>query len=163
MNTTDAIKQTHGISQMVLNGYLGDLTDEDLMQRPGDGCNTIAWQLGHLICSECNLLNMAVPDAAAELPEDFVENHAKENANSDDASHFSTKAEYLELFQKVKDATFAALDGLSDADLDRPGPEQMRDFCPTVGSLFVLISTHVMMHVGQIVPIRRRLDKPIVM
>ncbi len=163
MNTHDTIKQTYGFGQMVLNGYIGDLTDEDLMQRPGDGCNTIAWQLGHLLSSECNLLNMAVPDAAAQLPDGFVENHAKENAGSNDTAQFCSKAEYLELFQKVQAATFAALDGLSDEDLDQPGPEAMRDFCPTVGSLFVLIATHVMMHVGQIVPIRRRLDKPVVM
>jgi len=163
MNAHDAIKQTYGTSQMVLNGYIGDLEDADLMQRPGDGCNHVAWQLGHLISSECNLLNMVAPDAAAELPEGFVENHAKENAGSDDAAQFCSKAEYLELFQKVQAATFAALDGMSDADLDKPGPEAMRDFCPTVGSLFVLIGTHVMMHVGQIVPIRRRLDKPVVM
>ncbi|MEZ6131628.1 MAG: DinB family protein [Planctomycetaceae bacterium] len=163
MNAHDAIKQTYGISQMVLNGYIGDLEDSDLMLRPGDGCNHIAWQLGHLISSECNLLNMAVPDAAAELPAGFVENHAKENAGSDDASQFCSKAEYLDLFQKAQAATFAALDGMSDADLDQPGPEAMRNFCPTVGSLFVLIATHVMMHVGQIVPIRRRLNKPVVM
>lgn len=163
MNTVDAIKQAYGFSQMVLNGYIGDLTDGDLMQRPGEGCNTIAWQLGHLISSECSLLNMAIPDSAAELPDGFVEKHSKENAGSDDASHFSTKAEYLALFEKVKTSTFAALDQLSNDDLDKPGPEGMRDFCPTVGSLLILISTHVMMHVGQIVPIRRRLDKPVVM
>lgn len=163
MNAHDSIKQTYGISQMVLNGFLGDLSDEDLMQRPGDGCNTIAWQLGHLICSECSLLNMAAPDSAAALPEGFEEKHSKENAGSDDASHFCTKAEYLELFEKNKTATFAALDAMSDEDLDKPGPEAMRNFCPTVGSLLILISTHVMMHVGQIVPIRRRLGKPVVM
>lgn len=163
MNTVDAIKQAYGFSQMVMNGYLGDMSDADLMERAGNGCNTIAWQLGHLISSECNLLNMAVPDSAAELPEGFAEKHSKENASSDDASHFCSKAEYLELFGKVKNATFAAMDKLSNEDLDKPGPEAMRDFCPTVGSLLILISTHVMMHVGQLVPIRRRLDKPVVM
>ncbi len=148
---------------MVLNGYIGDLEDADLMQRPGNGCNHIAWQLGHLISSECNLLNMAVPNSAAKLPEGFVEKHSKENASSDDASQFNSKAEYLELFAKTKAATFAVLESLSDEDLDQPGPEAMRDFCPTIGSLLILISTHVMMHVGQIVPVRRRLDKPVVM
>lgn len=163
MNTFDAIKQTYGFGQMVLNGYLGDLSDADLMVRPADGCNHIAWQLGHLICSESNLLEMVVPGAAASLPEGFESNHSKENAGSDDAALFLTKAEYMELFQKTQAATFAALEGLSDSDLDQPGPESMKDFCPTVGSLFILIATHVMMHVGQIVPLRRKLDKPIVM
>lgn len=163
MNTKDAIKQTYGFSQMVLNGYIGDFADEDLMQRPADGCNHLAWQLGHLISSEGNLLNMIAPDSAIALPDGFADAHGKENASSDDASQFHTKAEYLDLFAKSQAATFAALDGMSDEDLDKPGPEEMQGFCPTVGSMFVLIGTHVMMHVGQIVPVRRRLDKPIVM
>lgn len=161
MQTKDAIKQTYEFSQMVMNGYLGDFTDEDLLNRPGEGCNHLAWQMGHLINSECNLLNMVAPGAAIELPEGFAEKHGKENCDSNEGFH--TKAEYLELFGKVKAATFAALDGMSDEDLDKPGPEDMRQFCPTVGSMFVLIGTHVMMHAGQIVPIRRKLGKPIVM
>ncbi|MCA9085560.1 MAG: DinB family protein [Planctomycetaceae bacterium] len=161
MNAHDAIKQAYGFSQMVLNSYVSDLTDAELLQRPGEGCNHIAWQLGHLISSECGLLNAAVPGSGLELPAGFAENHSKENAASDDAAQFCSKAQYLDLFQKMQTATFAALDGLSDSDLDQPGPEHMRDFCPTMGSLFILISTHVMMHMGQLVPIRRRLGKPV--
>lgn len=163
MNTKETIKQTYEFSHMVLNGYLGDFTDQELMQRPGDGCNHVAWQIGHLISSECNLLNMVAPGSACELPAGFAENHGKENSGNDDASKFHSKDEYMELWGKVKAATFAALDGMSDEDLDKPGPEEMQSFCPTVGSMFVLIGTHPMMHAGQIVPIRRKLEKPIVM
>ena len=163
MNTKDAIKQAYELSHMVLNSYISDFEDADLMNRPGEGCNHIAWQLGHLISSECNLLNMAVPGSAIDLPEGFADKHNKENCSNDDAAQFHSKAEYQELWGKVKVATFAALDGLSDADLDKPGPEEMRSFCPTIGSLFMLIGTHPMMHAGQIVPIRRKLDKPVMM
>ena len=120
MNAKEAIKQTYGFSRMVLSGYIRDLSDEDLMQRPGDGCNNLAWQLGHLISSECSLLNSAVPDAAPELPDGFADQHGKENTSSDDASQFCTKAQYAELFDQVQAATFAALDGMSDEDLDKP-------------------------------------------
>ena len=163
MNTKDAIKQTYEISHQVLGGYISDFSDQELMQRPGEGCNHVAWQLGHLISSECDLLNMVAPGAAAELPAGFAENHGKENCGSDDASQFHSKDEYLQLWSKVKEATFSVLDGMSDEDLNQPGPEPMKSFCPTVGSLFVLIGTHPMMHAGQLVPIRRRLEKPIVM
>lgn len=163
MNSIDAIKQAYELSHMVLSGYLGDFSDEDLMQCPGEGCNHIAWQLGHLISSECSLLNMVAPGAAFDLPEGFAENHNKENSKSDDTSKFHSKAEYLELMGKVKEATFAALDGLNEEDLDKPGPEDMRQFCPTVGSMFLLIGAHPMMHAGQLVPVRRKLGKPVVM
>ncbi|MBC7967636.1 MAG: DinB family protein, partial [Fuerstia sp.] len=52
MDVKSAIKETFGISNMVLNSYVGDFTDAELMRRPGPGCNHVAWQLGHLISSE---------------------------------------------------------------------------------------------------------------
>ena len=161
MNAKDAIRGTMDLSLNVLKGYFGDLTDAELMKRPGPGCNHLAWQLGHLIKSEAGLLNQVCPGAAAELPAGFAEQHGKETIGSDDASKFCTKQQYIELFDKVRAATKAALDTLPEADLDKPGPEQMRDFCPTVGSMFSLIATHPMMHAGQFVPVRRALSKPI--
>lgn len=161
MNAKDAIRGSAALSLSVLKGYFSDMTDAELMQRPGPGCNHLAWQLGHLIKSEAGLLNDVCPGAAAELPAGFAEQHSKETTGSDDPSKFCTKQQYIDLFDKVRAATLAALDKLPDADLDQPGPERMRDFCPTVGSLFNLIATHPMMHAGQFVPVRRVLGKPV--
>lgn len=162
MNATDVIKQTYSLSNMVLSSYVNDLSDAELLTRPAEGCNHVAWQLGHLIHSECGLLDSIVPGYSVSLPEGFAEHHAKENTTSEDPSQFLSTAEYLDLFSQMKTATFAALDSLSNECLDRPGPEHLASMCPTVGSVFVLIATHAMMHVGQIVPVRRKLDKPIV-
>ena len=161
MNTKDAIRSAMDTSFMVFKGYLGDLDDADLMQRPGEGCNHLAWQTGHLIASEVSLLDSVCPGKATDLPAGFAEAHSKEMAGSDDASQFCTKNEYLELMDKVRAGTVAALEDLPEAELDSASPEQFRDFCPTVGNMFVLIGTHHMMHAGQFVPVRRRLGKPI--
>ena len=161
MNTKDAIRAAMDTSFMVLKGYLGDLDDADLMQRPGEGCNHLAWQVGHLTASEVSLLDSVCPGKAAKLPEGFAEAHSKETAGSDDATKFCKKAEYLELMDKVRAATKAALDALPEQDLDADSPENFRDFCPTVGHMFILIATHHMMHAGQFVPVRRRLGKPV--
>jgi hypothetical protein len=162
MNATDVIRSTAATSGMVLIKYIEDLSDADLMQRPGPGCNHLAWQLGHLISSECALLNMVCPDAAPALPEGFVEQHSKETVGEDDPAKFCTRDEYLELFGKVQAATSAAVEKLSEADLDKPGPEHMRAMFPTAGHLLVLIAMHPMMHAGQFVPVRRALGKPVV-
>lgn len=162
MNTKDAINATLATSSMVMNSYLGDLTDEELLVRPTEGCNHIAWQLGHLISSECALLEMIAPGAAAELPEGFADKHSKETTGDDDASNFCTKQEYLDLFEKVHSATAAALEKCSDDDLDQPGPEHFAQMFPTVGHVYILIATHGMMHAGQFVPVRRKLGKPVV-
>ncbi len=161
MNAQDVIRQTAQTSMMVLNSYISDLDDAELLNRPGPGCNHIAWQLGHLITAECHLLESICPGSAATLPDGFAEKHAKDNAASDAASDFCSKQEYLDLFTRVNAATMAALEHMSEADLDAPAPEHLRPMFPTVGAIFILIATHPMMHAGQWVPVRRALDKPV--
>ncbi|MCM2374387.1 DinB family protein [Aporhodopirellula aestuarii] len=162
MNAIEVLKQIYSTSQMVMSSYVSDLTDEELLTRPNENCNHIAWQLGHLIVAENQLLQSVVPGHSVELPDGFAEHHAKENATSNDASQFLSKDGYLELFAKMKESTFAALDALSEEDLDKPGPEHLASMFPTVGSVLGLVSTHVMMHVGQFVPVRRALGKPVI-
>ena len=163
MNAIDVIRQTAATSQMVVDAYLGDLSDTDLMHRPGPGCNHIAWQLGHLIASNSDLLNSVREGAAPALPAGFVEAHSKEATGSDDASKFCTKQQYLDLASKLGDATNKVLNSMSEADLDAPAPEKFREWFPNVGSIMVLVATHSLMHAGQWVPVRRALDKPVIM
>jgi len=101
------------------------------------------------------------PGSCPPLPEGFDENHSRKDTMSDDPSRFLTKAEYLDLFKAQRAATKAVLDSLSDAELDAPAPERMRSRLPTVGAVLVLAGGHVLMHVGQFVATRRRLDKPV--
>ncbi len=161
MNAKETIKATSGVSSMILKSYVGDLEDAELMRRPVEGCNHLAWQLGHLISSECDLLNSIQPGAAAELPAGFAEKHTKETVGEDDPAKFCSKQEYLDLMEKVQAATFAAIDKMDDSDLQQPAPEHFRQMFPTVGHVLILIATHQMMHAGQFVPVRRALGKPI--
>lgn len=162
MQAKDAIRDAARLGRMVMMAYVGDLTDAELMKRPGTGCNHIAWQLGHLIASEASLLNMVVPGAGAALPEGFAEKHSKEQVGSDDPAKFCTKQEYLDLFEKSQAAFLKALEAYPDTDLDLPSPEAIRGLVPTMGGIFVLIATHGLMHAGQWVPVRRALGKPVV-
>ncbi|MCA9224166.1 MAG: DinB family protein [Planctomycetales bacterium] len=163
MKAQDALRTSFNLCSMVLKSYVSDLDDADLMQRPGEGCNHLAWQLGHLISSEVNLLNMAAPGKGIELPAGFDAAHSKDVCGNDDPAAFLSKADYLEWFDKVRASSLEALASLSDEELDKPGPEHFRQFCPTVGDLFALIATHPMMHAGQFVIVRRRLGKPVLM
>lgn len=162
MESINAIKSAFGLTDMVLNSYIGDLDDAELMQRPGKGCNHIAWQLGHLISSEANLLNMIKDGSAIDLPEGFADKHSKETTGSDDAAQFCSKQEYVDLYQKTRENTVATLGSLTQEEMAAPAPEHFQAFCPTMGDLAMMIASHPMMHVGQFVPVRRALDKPIV-
>lgn len=162
MNGPTVLRHTLKITNMVLQSYLGDLTDAELLTRPGAGCNHIAFQLGHLLVSNCDLLNSVAPGAAPALPAGFAEQHAKEAAACNDPAKFCTKQQYLDLFAQLDAAVNAALDKTSDADLSQPAPEKWRAWFPTVGDVWVLIVTHALMHAGQFVPARRALGKPVV-
>ena len=163
MNAKDAIRSSGNLSTMVLKTYISDLDDADLMRRPGEGCNHLAWQLGHVIASEVRLLDSVAPGTGIELPDGFAAAHSKEACNNDDPAGFDEKHTYIELLDKVRAASLAALDAFAESDLDNPAPEDFRAFCPTMGDMFTLIATHPMMHAGQFVIVRRQLGKPILM
>jgi hypothetical protein len=162
MNGKDAIKTALRGTANLLNWYLSDLSDADLLARPCPGANHIAWQLGHLIVAEVDLVSKHVPGVSfPELPAGFREKHSKEAAANDAPGAFLKRAEYLSLFNNLREITVTAVDKLSDADLDRPNAGNMAKFAPTVGALLLLQSNHTMMHVGQFTPVRRKLGKPV--
>lgn len=153
------IKSELNLPTSVVQGYLQDLSDEDLLRRPVENANHIAWQLGHLIVAEHDLNNMVCPDSMPALPEEFVEKHSKETASSDDPAAFCTKDEYLAYMAEQRAGTLALLDSLSDEELQAPAPEHLKMFGGTVGAVIAGQSAHWMMHAGQWVIVRRQLGK----
>jgi hypothetical protein len=159
MNVKDAIRQNAEFCHLVTRYYVDDLSDSDLLVRSVPGCNHIAWQLGHLISGTGKMLDWLGHQPPA-LPERFAERYTKETAGSDDPAQFHKKAEYVALVEQMKAATLAAIDATPQSALDQPGPAEMRDYAPTVASALMLLGGHWLMHVGQFVPIRRKLGKP---
>jgi hypothetical protein len=159
MNAKQAIQTALQGSQHIVTMFIGDLSDADLLVRPVPSANHIAWQLGHLIVSEQGL-GKALPGVAyPELPAGFDTQHNGKNAASD--SGFGTKSDYLNFFGKTREATLAALNKLSEADLDKPNTGPVAQFAPTLGALFLLVGNHGLMHAGQFSVVRRKLGKPV--
>lgn len=160
MNAREAIKLSYGTPDYICRLYLADLTDSDLFVRPVPGANHIAWQLGHLIATEHDTIDEISPGSSPPLPAGFKEKHNKQTATSDDPKAFYTKDEYLKLYDQVRAGTFKALDSMKETDFDKPAPEKLRKFCPTVAAVFALHPNHWLMHAGQWVVVRRKLGKP---
>jgi len=161
MTPKDVIKNTIEMSHQVLTSYLSDMTDEDLLVRSTPEANHAAWQLGHLIASENQMAGQAgflMPN----LPDGFLESYTPEACSSDDPAKFHKKEQYLAWMSRQRAATLSALESIAETELDKPSPESMRSYAPTVGAMFNLIGLHEMMHAAQFVPIRRKLGKPIV-
>ncbi|MFQ5732686.1 MAG: DinB family protein [Planctomycetaceae bacterium] len=159
MNAREALKAAFPQTEMICNAYLGDLTDEEILARPVDGANHIAWQLGHLITAENGMVEQVCPGSMPTLPEGFKEQHGKETSSSDDAAAFCTKDEYLKLAAEQRAATRKALDSLADEDLDKPAPEALQRIAPTVAGVFSMQPVHWLMHAGQWAVTRRKLGR----
>lgn len=159
MNSQEAIKLGLDMADMISMAYLEDLSDEDLMKRPAEGCNHINWQVGHLIASENQILNGVLPGSMPALPDGFAERYTKETAASDDAAQFCSKEQLLAAHKTQRAATLAALAKASAEELDTPGPEEMKAYAPTVGAALSMQGSHWLMHAGQWAVVRRQLGR----
>jgi len=155
----DLIRNQIQFGDMLIQSYVGDLRDADLLVRSVPGANHIAWQMGHLVSSAQHILKGLGHDSEP-LPAGFAEAHEKGNAGSDDPARFATKDEYLRLHGLMLQAASAALDRTPESVLHEPGPESMREYAPTKAAAFMLLGNHLTMHAGQFVPVRRKLGKP---
>jgi DinB superfamily len=159
MNTREAIRLNIDCAHMICQGYLADLTDAELLVRPVPGANHIAWQLGHLLVSERNMVEDVCPGSMPALPAGFAEKYTSETASLDAPTAFHTKSVYMDLYERLRSGTLQALEKLTDADLDKPVPEKMREYVKSVGDLFSLQGTHWVMHGGQWAIVRRKLGR----
>ena len=156
MNARDAIRLSIATAEMVVQPYLADLSDADLMRRAAPGINHINWQIGHLITAEHQMVAGVAPDAMPALPAGFAEKYGKATATSDDASQFLTKDELLKIAAEQRAGTLKALDAQTDESLDKATGIE---YAPTVGALFSLQGAHWLMHAGQWAVVRRQLGR----
>jgi hypothetical protein len=147
----------------LVESYLGDLSDANLLVRPVPGANHMAWQLGHLISANCQMMEAIAPGSMPELPAGFAERYTSKTAALDDPAAFDKKDDYARLLKAQHAAVLAALDRLSEADLDRPVPPGSLEVFKTVGGvLHAVCVLHPLMHAGQWAVVRRLLGmKPL--
>jgi hypothetical protein len=163
MQGKDVVKLALASTQNLLSMYIADLSDQDLLTRPVPSANHIAWQLAHLIGSEKALLEKEIPGAVyPEMPANLKEQAGDKTGKGTPVGGFLKKGDYLEWFNKMRNATLANVDRLSDADLDRPTTGPMAAFAPNLGALFILLANHTLMHAGQFTVTRRALNKPVI-
>ena len=153
------IKAMQTTQQTLLN-YISDFSDADLLVRPTPAANHAAWQIGNVIVGDSFLLQSMIPDAYfPPLPEGFADLHGSSGASKDNG--FPGKATYIKLFTETRQAAINAVLKLTDADLDKPTPENMKWAGETLAEVLMFLPIHTMMHAGQFSVIRRYLGKPV--
>jgi DinB superfamily len=161
MDFKDSVRKTMEMADFMVEKYVTDLTPEEMLTRPAPAANHVAWQLGHLIAAERNLVEGGVPGSMPQLPAGFAERHNKDTAKRDKPSDFLTKDEYLKLAKEIRAATLKVLDSVKDADFDKPVTGKVPGFVQTVGDCFVTVGGHWTMHTGQWVVLRRKLCREV--
>jgi len=159
MNARQAIRINIDSAYQIAQGYLGDLTDAELLVRPVPGANHTAWQLGHLLASAYDMVETTCPGSMPRLPAGFAEKYTKDTYKLDSPGAFHPKSVYMNVAEEQHAATLKALDKLSDADLDKPSAEKFRSYAKTVGEVFSMQGTHLLMHAGQWAVTRRKLGR----
>jgi hypothetical protein len=159
MNFKDSIRSSLRISDFLVQGYLADITPDEMMLRPVPEANHIAWQLGHLISAERHLVEAAAPNSMPALPDGFAERHRRDGTASDNQSEYLSKDEYIRLAKEVRAGTLQVLDRFSDADFDKPVTARVPPFVLCAGDCFATIGPHWSLHAGQWVVIRRKLGR----
>ena len=151
------ILQTKGMIDM----FLKDFSDADMLFRPAKTANHAIWQMGHLANSVRSMVTTCDPSVVFPFQDDT--RFGKSKASIDDPAFFPNKAELVGQVRSGDGHRSRVGSKLSDADLAKPTPERMQAFVPTVANLAILLASHPFMHMGQFTVTRRALGKPILM
>jgi len=160
MTAKDLILRALEASREQFKMFLSDLSDSDLLVRPVPGANHIAWQFGHVLCSELRLIRALSGGTGPTLPAGFEEAHAKDRTGAD--SGFLDKSTYLSVLDTVRNASVSAVKALPDAELDKPNTGPTAKRWPLIADLCLLVAAfHPTIHTGQFTVVRRKLGKPV--
>ncbi len=166
MRCHDLIRESLKLADTVAMAYLSDLSEPQLSSRPHSGCNTVRWQIGHLILSEHQHMQRISPDGMPELPAFFSELFAK--ASDANAINFATsgaeerqptKEQLLDNFRAQRNGTLELLALQTDQELELPTGVP---YAATRAALFHMQGAHWLMHCGQWVIVRRQNSLPVV-
>jgi uncharacterized damage-inducible protein DinB len=143
-------------NQFTLRRLLDDVSQEDCLQAPKPGVNTINWLLGHILATRQRLLKMMKAEGFWSDAEMAMYERGSKDFSPAHAVHLVVLRAALETsFEQIQRALPAAEASFGDASARR----FIRDG-ETLGDQIGYFVCHEEYHVGQIGLIRRLLDKP---
>lgn len=157
MNTVSFIKTGLETSINITMPLIDDMKDAPLTQPTPQGGNHALWVLGHIAYSESNIVSHIIMGNENPLI-GWKEMFGGGSEPVTDADYYLPWDEVRQKFDEVRADTLKYLNTLSDSDLDQPTkncPPGREKFMGTVGSGFLVLIAHPMMHRGQVADARR--------
>lgn len=161
MRATTFIADSLTVGGQWLEGLVGDISGDDLIQGPGpNDAHHALWIIGHLTVSESSIVDRFIRGTEPGLA-DWESTYGMGSQPMADRTAYVSKAELLDAFRAERSKTLALLGTLDDGDLDKPShaPEPLEGMFGTVGKCFLLAVNHQAFHVGQVADIRRTLGR----
>ena len=145
-------------SKRMLNNLTADLKAGEWEHRAVPGSNCPAWLVGHLIMTDRWALGIAGVTDLPELPAGFETTFTREN-NAPHATTFGDPTGLMPLFDKHRDLLAAAIAKMPVEKFAEPMAKPHPRFS-NLGEFFSAMTSHVVMHTGQISTVRRSLGRP---
>lgn len=137
-----------------------DISEDQMTVQPAPGMNHPAWILGHLAVTTDSAVRIV--GGATVCPEDWRAKYGPGSTVVADRNAYPSKAELLAAFEAAHARVMEAMASVSEEHLSRPQPSRFfKAELPTLGDMLLhLITTHPMLHLGQLSAWRRAMGLP---
>ena len=160
MKTTEFIATALEMGRVWLEALVADLDGDETVVAAVPGGNHALWVLGHLACSEASIIGGYVKGEPPTFPPGWDLLFGTGSTPVADAAQYPSKDDLLEQYKAVRGETLALLGSLTEADLEKETPAEMKEFFGTVGRCFGAVLTHQGFHLGQVADARRAMGRP---
>ena len=144
-----------GLTYGLLEQAVRDMSQTDLVARPADSGNSIAWIAGHMAGGRCSMARLVGLDDMNPFGELF-----SRGAKIQPASAYPPVSEIMAAFGNITDALSARLEEIDAAALDAEPSREFPVKDKTVLNGLAFLSFHEIYHIGQICYVRRLLGYP---
>jgi DinB family protein len=162
MELKDTLRAISNDARGWLKAWARDFTETEATEPAGDNQapHPLAWQLGHLACTEDDVVGLFSDPVLPPLVPAAVRAACATGAPEPTAeTRFPPLPELWSLVDRTHERLLAMLDGASATDLDRL-PRVDNPFFRSLGQAVYEAALHENYHVGQVGALRRRLAKP---
>lgn len=138
---------------------VGDMADEQLLDRAGGRGNHAMWVLGHIAQSDDALL-AALSGGPTQLPAAYGQLFGGGSEPSANLADYPKREDIIAAMTAARERLIVWLNSLDAPTAFAPTPEFLRRFAPDRITAALAIAAHEMLHNGQLTAIRSVLGLP---
>jgi hypothetical protein len=158
MNYKDRLKSWLEQARQTSEGMLASFkSPQEWTHQVHPNANHALWFAGHISLTDNFIVGVVAPDKKAEPPAGFKEKFGMGSKPSSNPTDYPPAEDVLGFLRDRRQALLAALDRLTENDLNRSLPKGAPDFIKDYADAFQMAIWHEGIHTGQLSIARRAL------